>query len=220
MMVSDSLFKADLEALRGKAYDAVVRTAMYPRYGFRAYWKFVSETLEKDRKRTQSDFYTEMYKEYTRIDWIKSFEKWLNAKTEEEKNEMSQETADSSEVIASIPNESLLTTLRAQINDALLKDSQNRADIVLDFLQEQGDDLKSSFGSEATNLIFEIVGGLKQDEEQRLGKPKTESAPVQVAEQTDEEVIDELDFLDDDIDEVLNLKKIEEELDLDDLKLD
>ena len=91
---------------------------------------------------------------------------------------------------------------------------------MLDFLQDQGDDLKASFGSEATDLIFEIVGGLKQDEEQRLGKPKTKSAPVQVVEQTDEEVIDELDFLDEDIDEVFNLEELEEELDLDDLNLD
>ncbi len=121
---------------------------------------------------------------------------------------------------ASKPNESLLTALQAQINDALLKDSQNRADIVLDFLQEKGDDLMASFGVEATDLIFEIVGGLKQDEEQRLGKPKTTSTPVQVVEQTDEEVIDELDFLDEDIDEVFNLEELEEELDLDDLNLD
>ena len=40
----------------------------------------------------------------------------------------------------------------------------------------------ASFGVQATDLIFEIVGGLKQDEEQRLGKPKTKSAPVQVVE--------------------------------------
>lgn len=220
MMVSDSLFKADLEALRGKAYDAIVRTGMYPQYGFNAYWEFVSEILEQDRKRTQSDFYTEMHKEYTRQEWIKAFQTWLNTKTEEEKNEILAETAGSSEQSASKPVESLLTALQAQINDALLKDSQNRADIVLDFLQDQGDDLKASFGSEATDLIFEIVGGLKQDEEQRLGKPKTKSAPVQVVEQTDEEVIDELDFLDEDIDEVFNLEELEEELDLDDLNLD
>ena len=220
MMVSDSLFKADLEALRGKAYDAVVSTARYPRWGFRQYWKFLSEMLEQDRNRTQSDFYTEMHKEYTRQEWIKAFETWLNAKTEEEKNEVLAETAGSSEQSAPKPNESLLTALQAQINDALLKDSQNRADIVLDFLQDQGDDLKASFGSEATDLIFEIVGGLKQDEEQRLGKPKTKSASVQVVEQTDEEVIDELDFLDEDIDEVFNLEELEEELDLDDLNLD
>ncbi len=46
MMVSDSLFKADLEALKGKAYDAIVRTGIAREYGFNAYWEFVSEVLE------------------------------------------------------------------------------------------------------------------------------------------------------------------------------
>ena len=117
-------------------------------------------------------------------------------------------------------DDEFLTALNSQMTNALFKDSENRADIVLDFLLEKGDDLMASFGVEATDLIFEIVGGLKQDEEQRLGKPKTKSAPVQEVEQTDEEAIDELDFLDDDIDKVFNLKEIEEELDLDDFKLD
>ncbi len=110
--------------------------------------------------------------------------------------------------------------MNSQMTNALFKDSENRADILLDFLQEKGDDVMASFGVEATDLIFEIVGGLKQQEAERLGKPKPVAAPAKAIEKTDEEVIDDLDFLDDDIDEVLNLKKLEKELDLDDLKLD
>jgi len=219
-MVSESLFKADLEALYGVAYDAVVGTAMYPRYAFKPYWEFVTETLEEDRKRTQSDFYTEMRKEYTRPDWIKSFETWLNAKTEEEKAQILQETAASNEESGTKPNDELLTALQTQINDALLKDSQNRAELVLEFMKEKGDEILAAFGEEATDLIVEIVSGLKQDEAQRLGGPKPVTATAEVLEKTDEEVIDELDFLNDDIDEVFNLEELEEELDLDDLNLD
>ena len=151
------------------------------------------------------------YNQFEPEDWRYIMKTWFANHTQSSVNENDEEPQ---------PNEQLLTALQAQLNDALLKDSQNRADIVLDFLQEQGDDLKASFGSEATDLIFEIIGGLKQDEEQRLGKPKTKSAAVQVVEQTDEEAIDELDFLDEDIDEVFNLEELEEELDLDDLNLD
>jgi hypothetical protein len=213
-MVSDSLFKEQMRELRSEAYDAIMvsdTTIDYELDDFNLFFDGVANSIDKVR---ESNLNADMYDKYNQFepeDWRYLMKTWFANQTQSSVNENDEEPQ---------PNEQLLTALQAQLNDALLKDSQNRADIVLDFLQEQGDDLKASFGSEATDLIFEIIGGLKQDEEQRLGKPKTKSAAVQVVEQTDEEAIDELDFLDEDIDEVFNLEELEEELDLDDLNLD
>jgi hypothetical protein len=220
MMVSDSLFKADLEALYRKAYGPIVQTAMYPRWGFKQYWEFVTKTLEEDRKRTQSDFYTEMYKEYTSQDWIKAFERWLNARTDEERENALRETGASNEESASEPNDDFLTALNSKMNDAIFKESENRADLIIDFLQDKAQEFTDAFGMDGTELIYSILSGLKKEEAQRLGGPKPVTATAEVLEKTDEEVIDELDFLDDDIDEVFNLEELEEELDLDDLNLD
>ena len=213
-MVSDSLFKEQMRELRSEAYDAIMvsdTTIDYELDDFNLFFDGVANSIDKVR---ESNLNADMYDKYNQFepeDWRYIMKTWFANHTQSSVNENDEEPQ---------PNEQLLTALQAQLNDALLKDSQNRADIVLDFLQEQGDDLKASFGSEATDLIFEIIGGLKQEEEERLGKPKTKSAPVQVVEQTDEEAIDELDFLDEDIDEVFNLEELEEELDLDDLNLD
>jgi hypothetical protein len=213
-MVSDSLFKEQMRELRSEAYDAIMvsdTTIDYELDDFNLFFYVVSDTINNDRQDNLGADMYDYYNQFEPEDWRYIMKTWFANHTQSSVNENDEEPQ---------PNEQLLTALQAQLNDALLKDSQNRADIVLDFLQEQGDDLKASFGSEATDLIFEIIGGLKQDEEQRLGKPKTKSAPVQVVEQTDEEAIDELDFLDDDIDEVFSLEELEEELDLDDLNLD
>lgn len=117
-------------------------------------------------------------------------------------------------------NDEFLTALNSQMTNVLFKDSENRADLLIDFLENKLQEFTDTFGMDGTELINSILSGLKKEEEVRLGKPKTKSATAQVVEQTDEEVIDDLDFLDDDIDEVLNLKKLEKELDLDDLNLD
>jgi hypothetical protein len=213
-MVSDSLFKEQMRELRSEAYDAIMvsdTTIDYELDDFNLFFYVVSDTINNDRQDNLGADMYDYYNQFEPEDWRHIMKTWFANHTQSSVNENDEEPQ---------PNEQLLTALQAQLNDALLKDSQNRADIVLDFLQEQGDDLKASFGSEATDLIFEIIGGLKQDEEQRLGKPKTKSAAVQVVEQTDEEAIDELDFLDEDIDEVFNLEELEEELDLDDLNLD
>lgn len=213
-MVSDSLFKEQMRELRSEAYDAIMvsdTTIDYELDDFNLFFYVVSDTINNDRQDNLGADMYDYYNQFEPEDWRYIMKTWFANHTQSSVNENDEEPQ---------PNEQLLTALQAQLNDALLKDSQNRADIVLDFLQEQGDDLKASFGSEATDLIFEIIGGLKQDEEQRLGKPKTKSAAVQVVEQTDEEAIDELDFLDDDIDEVFSLEELEEELDLDDLNLD
>jgi hypothetical protein len=213
-MVSDSLFKEQMRELRSEAYDAIMvsdTTIDYELDDFNLFFYVVSDTINNDRQDNLGADMYDYYNQFEPEDWRYIMKTWFANHTQSSVNENDEEPQ---------PNEQLLTALQAQLNDALLKDSQNRADIVLDFLQEQGDDLKASFGSEATDLIFEIIGGLKQDEEQRLGKPKTKSAAVQVVEQTDEEAIDELDFLDEDIDEVFNLEELEEELDLDDLNLD
>lgn len=217
-MVSDSLFKTNLAELEGKAYDLIVMLAGYNAEAFVEYWKGFSETIENDRKQTMniegsSRFYLDRAKEKTNQEWVDDFQTWYvnyESPAQESLEDMRRDRI----------NERMLSDFRKQINSALFKDSENRADIVLDFLQQKGDDVMASFGVEATDLIFEIVGGLKQEEAKRLGKPKSKSAPVQVLEQTDEEVIDDLGFLDDDIDEVFNLEELEEELDLDDLNLD
>jgi hypothetical protein len=219
-MVSDSLFKEQMRELRSEAYDAIMvsdTTIDYDLDDFNRFFDVVTTIINNDRK---DNLGADMYDYYNQLeseDWRFVMKKWSS---NQNKSSVYERLLGNENDEQPQQNEQLLTALQAQINDALLKDSQNRADIVLDFLQEKGDDLMASFGVEATDLIFEIVGGLKQDEEQRLGKPKTKSAPVQVVEQTDEEVINELDFLDDDIDEVFNLEELEEELDLDDLNLD
>lgn len=214
-MVSDSLFKEQMRELRSEAYDAIMvsdTTIDYELDDFNLFFNIVADTLNNDRQDNGDDAgIYDYYNKFEPEDWRYVMKTWFANQTQSSVNENDKEPQ---------PNEGLLTALQAQINDALLKDSQNRADIVLDFLQEKGDDLMASFGVEATDLIFEIVGGLKQDEAQRLGGPKPVTATAEVLEKTDEEVIDELDFLDDDIDEVFNLEELEEELDLDDLNLD
>jgi hypothetical protein len=154
------------------------------------------------------------------MDWLASFETWLNAKTEEEQNEIREGTAGSSEESGTKSNDEFLTALNSQMTNVLFKDSENRADLLIDFLEDKLQEFTDTFGMDGTELINSILSGLKKEEEVRLGKPKTKSAAAQVVEQTDEEIIDDLDFLDDDIDEVFNLEEIEEELDLDDFKLD
>jgi len=215
MMVSDSLFKEQMRELRSEAYDAIMvsdTTIDYELDDFNLFFDVVANTLNNDRQDNGDD--AGIYDYYNRFeaeDWRYVMKTWFANHTQSSVNENDKEPQ---------PNEQLLTALQGQINDALLKDSQNRAEPVLDFMKEKGDEILALFGEEATDLIVEIISGLKKEEAARLGKPKPVSAPAQVIEKTDEEVIDELDFLDDDIDEVFNLEELEEELDLDDLNLD
>jgi len=216
-MMTDSLFKSNLAELEGKAYDLIVMLAGYNAEAFNEYWKGFSELLVDDRNRTSSDFFLERAKLKPNQEWVDGFQKWyVNYEIPSKES-----TSNDIEVMRGDRiNERMLTDFRKQINSALFKDSQNRADLLLDFFQEKGDDVMSAFGFEATDLIYEIVGGLKKEEDERLGKPKPVAEPAKAIEKTDEEVIDDLDFLDDDIDEVFNLEELEEELDLDDLNLD
>ena len=79
------------------------------------------------------------------------------------------------------------------------------------------EELTASLGNEAAELLREIFDGLKKDESLRLDGPKTASPTPEASIKTDEELIDELDFLDDDISETLSLEDLEEELNLEDL---
>ena len=49
--------------------------------------------------------------------------------------------------------ENILDELKMQITDALFKDSQNRATLVLDFVQNKNEELTASLGNEAAELV-------------------------------------------------------------------
>ena len=78
-MISDSLFQVNMQTLRGKAYDAIVKTGMYPYDAFLDYWKGVSDSFESARKRGQSDFF-DVFNKFSSEEWRYSFEAWLNSR--------------------------------------------------------------------------------------------------------------------------------------------
>ena len=233
-MVSDSLFKADLEALRGRAYQALVtnqfmiqdvslgeKIRFYPNT-FNTFWDGVAEVLQRDRANNNRAQMYEYYDAYTPEEWIAIMERWASANITDFVSDINNDEIFS--IKTSKGNENILdeflTALNSQMTNALFKDSENRADLIIDFLQDKAQEFTDTFGMDGTELIYSILSGLKKEEAQRLGGPKPVTATAEVLEKNDEEVIDELDFLDDDIDEVFNLEELEEELDLDDLNLD
>lgn len=229
-MVSDSLFRENMSTLKDKAYQALAAkqfmiedTSLSEEIRidgvFNTFWDAVEEVLQRDRANNNIAQMYEYYDSFTPEQWYAMIERWASANLFNFVSDIDNDEIFETNAILKA-TENILDELKMQITDALFKDSQNRATLVLDFTKEKGDEILASFGEEATDLIVEIISGLKKEEAARLGKPKPVSAPAQVIEKTDEEVIDELDFLDDDIDEVFNLEELEEELDLDDLNLD
>ena len=120
-----------------------------------------------------------------------------------------------------------------------MKDSGNRVQTLINQIEINMDApireyFKEQFGEEAGILLAEIMEGLNEQEQERLGKGpkrkvkkpemsveaiKTEEPSLPEAENEDE-LLASLDFLDADIDEMLSLEELEDELKLDDLNLD
>lgn len=229
-MVSDSLFRENMSSLRDKAYFALMANEFMIEdvsLGekirintniFNIFWDAVTEVLQRDRANNNIAKMYEYYDSFTPDLWIEMIERWASANITDFIQDIDNDEIFS--IKTSKENENILDELKMQITDALFKDSQNRASLVLDFFQKKNDELTASLGNEAAELLREIFDGLKKDESLRLEAPKTASTTPEASIKTDEELIDELDFLDDDISETLSLEDLEEELNLDDLKLD
>lgn len=229
-MVSDSLFRENMSSLRDKAYFALMANEFMIEdvsLGekirintniFNIFWDAVTEVLQRDRANNNIAKMYEAYDSLTPDSWIEMLERWASANITDFVRDIDDDLIFS--IKTPKENESILDELKTQITDALFKDSQNRASLVLDFVQKKNDELTASLGNEAAELLREIFDGLKKDESLRLEGPKTASPTPEASVKTDEELIDELDFLDDDISETLSLEDLEEELNLDDLKLD
>ena len=229
-MVSDSLFRENMSSLRDKAYFALIANEFMIEdvsLGekirintniFNTFWDAASEALQRDRANNNVAQMYEYYDSFTPDLWIEMIERWASANIADFVKDIDDDEIFS--IKTSKENENLMDEFKMQITDALFKDSQNRASLVIDFVQNKNEELTASLGNEAAELLREILDGLKKDESLRLEGPKTASPTPEASIKTDEELIDELDFLDDDISETLTLEDLEEELNLDDLKLD
>lgn len=229
-MVSDSLFRENMSTLRDKAYFALIANEYMIEdvsLGekirintniFNIFWDAVTEVLQRDRANNNIAQMYEYYDSFTPDLWIAMIERWASANITDFISDIDNDEIFS--IKTPKATENILDELKMQITDALFKDSQNRASLVLDFVQNKNEELTASLGNEAAELLREIFDGLKKDESLRLEGAKTASPTPEEAIKTDEELIDELDFLDDDISEALSLEDLEEELNLDDLKLD
>ena len=229
-MVSDSLFRENMSSLRDKAYFALMANEFMIEdvsLGekirintniFNVFWDAVTEVLQRDRANNNIAKMYEYYDSFTPDLWIEMIERWASANITDFIQDIDNDEIFS--IKTPKENENILDELKMQITDALFKDSQNRASLVLDFFKKKNDELTASLGNEAAQLLREIFDGLKKDESLRLEGPKIASPTPEASTKTDEELIDELDFLDDDISDTLSLEDLEEELNLDDLKLD
>ena len=229
-MVSDSLFRENMSSLRDKAYFALIANEFMIEdvslgekirintNTFNIFWDAVTEVLERDRANNNIAKMYEYYDSFTPDLWIAMIERWASANITDFVRDIDDDLIFS--IKTPKENENILDEFKMQITDALFKDSQNRASLVLDFVQKKNEELTASLGNEAAELLREIFHGLKKDESLRLEGPKTASPTPEASVKTEEELIDELDFLDDDISETLSLEDLEEELNLDDLKLD
>ena len=229
-MVSDSLFRENMSTLKDKAYQALAAnqfmiedTSLGEEIRiegvFNKFWDAVEEVLQRDRANNNIAQMYEYYDSYTPEQWYAMIERWASANLFDFVSDIDNDEIFETNAILKA-TENILDELKMQITDALFKDSQNRATLVLDFVQNKNEELTASLGNEAAELLREIFDGLKKDELLRLEGPKTASPNPEALIKTDEELIDELDFLDDDISETLSLEDLEEELNLDDLKLD
>jgi len=229
-MVSDSLFRENMSTLKDKAYQALAAnqfmiedTSLGEEIRiegvFNKFWDAVEEVLQRDRANNNIAQMYEYYDSYTPEQWYAMIERWASANLFDFVSDIDNDEIFETNAILKA-TENILDELKMQITDALFKDSQNRASLVLDFVQKKNEELTASLGNEAAELLREIFDGLKKDELLRLEGPKTASPNPEALIKTDEELIDELDFLDDDISETLSLEDLEEELNLDDLKLD
>jgi len=101
------------------------------------------------------------------------------------------------------PNEQFKENFQEQLLNAVTQDSANRPQMVLDYFDNNLGPLVDEFGMDGTELIFEILTILSQQEKERLGETSTPEEKLN---------LDDLDFLDND-DEEFSLVDLEEDAD-------
>ena len=90
-----------------------------------------------------------------------------------------------------------------QLLNAVTQDSGNRAQMVLDYFDNNLGPLVDEFGMDGTELVFDILTILSEKEKERLGETSTPEEKLN---------LDDLDFLDSD-DEEFSLIDLEEDAD-------
>ena len=134
----------------------------------------------------------------------------------------------------SIANQPFVAYLSAMLTNAVIQDSGNRVQFFKKSVEPKHSELAdlntavlANFGEEAGTLFLEILEGLDKQEQARLGAVPKRKKKQEVVEEKAQKVLEEvevnldtLDFLDEDIEDVVNLEELEDELNLDDFNLD
>lgn len=183
---------------------------------FQDFWRTIREQVFDSE--TDSSLQAREYRDAEGSFWVSQFEKW-------KKNDIpaSQDLP--------LGQEPAIEFLQKQLTNAAILDSGNRIQSFKQSVTEGEMNyatsiLEERFGEEAKNLFLEILEGLDEQEQSRIGaapkrKKKEKVVEAKAVEVVEEEVdLDNLDFLDEDIEDVVNLEELEDELNLDDLNLD
>jgi len=93
-----------------------------------------------------------------------------------------------------------------QLLNAVTQDSGNRAQMVLDYFDNNLGPLVDEFGMDGTELVFEILTILSEKEKERLGETSTPEVEEKIT-------LDDLSFLDDGEEEEFRLVDLEEDAD-------
>lgn len=93
-----------------------------------------------------------------------------------------------------------------QLLNAVTQDSGNRAQMVLDYFDNNLGPLVDEFGMDGTELVFDILTILSEKEKERLGETSTPEVEEKIT-------LDDLSFLDDDEEEEFRLVDLEEDAD-------
>jgi len=191
-MISDSLFKEQMRELRSEAYDAIMvsdTSIDYELEDFNLYFDGVADVINKDRQTGFSADMWNLFNQFEREDWRKSMEAWFEKHTQS--------------WVWPKPNEQFKENFQEQLLNAVTQDSANRPQMVLDYFDNNLGPLVDEFGMDGTELIFEILTILSQQEKERLGETSTPEEKLN---------LDDLDFLDSD-DEEFSLIDLEEDAD-------
>ena len=93
-----------------------------------------------------------------------------------------------------------------QLLNAVTQDSGNRAQMVLDYFDNNLGPLVDELGMDGTELVFDILTILSEKEKERLGETSTPEVEEKIT-------LDDLSFLDDDEEEEFRLVDLEEDAD-------
>jgi len=165
-------------------------------YAFKRYWQFIYDQILTGT----TDFLLDYYKNFTPQHWVDSFEVWLNDQSlakDESQFDTTQDTTASAE---------FKENLQEQLLNAVTQDSSNRAQMVLDYFDNNLGPLVSEFGKDGTELVFEILTMLSNQEKERLGETSTPEVEEKIT-------LDDLSFLDDDEGEEFRLVDLQEDAD-------